>query len=115
MLKTRLIGSSEVVQSIIVPVLSVVFQSTKFESVVARLVKVEVPSVVLSSEARPFVVEVVVLTVVLSVVSSDVLGVDVTVVVLIVVMIVDDNVVGLIVDVVVLEDVVEVVSIVEPN
>ena len=117
LLKTRLIGSSEVVQSIVIPALSVDSQSTTFklESVVARLVKVEVPdSVVSSSGARTFLVVVVVVTVVLSVVSSDVLGV-VVVVVLIVVLIVDDSVVGLIVVVVVLKDVVEVVSIVEPN
>ena len=114
-MKTRLIGS-EVVQSIVIPVLSVVFQSSKPESVVARLVKVEVPnSVVSSSGTRLLIVVVVALTVVLSVVSSDVLGVDVTVVVLIVVLIVDDSVVGLIGDVVVLETGVELASIVEPN
>ena len=89
-MKTLLIGSSEVVQSIVMPALSVDSQSTtsESESVVARLVKVEVlKSIVPSSSA--LVVVVCVVTVVF--LDSKMVGVVAFVVLTIVDWVVVDN------------------------
>ena len=93
MMKTCLIGSSVVVQSMVMPALSVDSQSTTSlpSSVVTRLVKVEVPNSVVSP---PVTTALVVVVFVVAVVLSVVTGFDVVEVVLVVVLIMDDSVVG---------------------